>query len=185
MIRHRRTTRGTTLLEMVIVLTLLAAVSVIGVGLLRTTLNMTQALADSHTARAQHDNVMLQLRQDVWCASAATAADPGQLHLQTRQGLITWRYQPQERRLSRSLAGAATSATAASTGAATTATAWHDLGPVPQFAPIPGGVRVQWIDSRNKSAITEDLTSQLLLAAGAAGEDRAAGVAGVRQEVQP
>lgn len=140
------------LIELLSIIAILAAVALISMRLLRSTLNMSQGMADAHAARSQYDHSMTQLRQDVWHASSIRVSEPGQLTVQTHDGLITWAYDPEAHCLTRT--------------AGSSVSTWRDLARTIRFESIAGGARIRWEDGATRSAIVVDLPSQVLLAGG-------------------
>ena len=144
--------KGFSLIEILAAMSLLAVVALISTGLLRSTLQMSQAMANAHTLHSQYDHSMKQLRHDVWRSSSARVLESGQLALQTRDGLITWAYDPQTHSLTRVVGP--------------TISTWRNLACTIRFETIPGGARIRWEDPGDHSTAAVDLTSQLLMAGG-------------------
>lgn len=145
--------RGFTLLMFLIVLGMMSVGAVLATRLFQSATRTTVATQDAHTRALRFDNMLGQLRRDVWGASAVAATDAKAVDLHRSGGAVRWRIQG-DGAVTRDAQGEPQHR-------------WPPGTVAVRFESIPAGLAVHVREDKGGAEQSIILVSQLLLAGGA------------------
>ena len=147
-----RSRRGFTLLMLLLVLSMLGVGALLATRLFQVALRTTVATQDAHTRALRFDNMLNQLRRDVWSAGGIKAVDAQTLDLQHAGSAVRWQLHAD--------------ATVTRDAKGEPLHRWP-LGKVAlRFEPKPAGLSMHVREDKAGSEQSIALVSQLLLAGG-------------------